>query len=174
MSADNPESKIVVFDTTAYAGNFEREMCAFITGQVGECQVGMEVAREIQEDLRHLAWYEHNIVHEADDHGCERPTYIWPTPGRFNNGYGGHYDDTPEVRATLDARSATANFPAYESVAIFVEALPPEDVLAEMVERAKQFCTDNNIGYKGCRLLEPRYETKHMRVVVGHDEVHRG
>ncbi|KKK83825.1 hypothetical protein LCGC14_2789530, partial [marine sediment metagenome] len=34
------DSWIFIIDTDSYAGNFEREMCAYITGRVGECGVG--------------------------------------------------------------------------------------------------------------------------------------
>lgn len=36
---------IFVVDTEQYAGNFERGMCAFMTGMLGECGVGSEEAR---------------------------------------------------------------------------------------------------------------------------------
>jgi hypothetical protein len=39
------ERLLFVVDTDTYAGNFEREMCAYITGQVGECEVGEEIAK---------------------------------------------------------------------------------------------------------------------------------
>jgi hypothetical protein len=173
MAVDNPESKIVVIDTDSYAGNFEREMCAFITGQVGECHVGSGVAWEEEENIRHLSWFKDHIAQEEDDDQCARPASIWQTPGRFNDGYGGHYDDTPEVRASLDPRCASARHPAYESVAIFVDELPPDEVLAEMVERAQAYCAEHGIKYRGCRLLEPQYAVKEVQVHVGHLEVLR-
>lgn len=36
---------ILVADTNQYAGNFERELCAYITGQYGECSVGADIAK---------------------------------------------------------------------------------------------------------------------------------
>lgn len=158
MSAENPTSNVFVVDTNKYAGNFEREMCAFITGQVGECGVGDGTAEEEAENIRNLPWFQDNVAQEADEHECYRPASIWPSPGRFNDGYGGHHDDTPEVRASL-GKYGSAQFPAYESVAIFLEELPPQDVLAEMVERAQAYCLQNDIGYKGYRLLRPVFET---------------
>ena len=35
-------SYTIIIDTDEYSGNFEREMCAYCTGQVGECEVGEE------------------------------------------------------------------------------------------------------------------------------------
>ena len=36
----------VLIKTDSYAGNFEREMCAHVTGHVGECEVGEEFVDE--------------------------------------------------------------------------------------------------------------------------------
>lgn len=43
------ETYQLLVKTNCYAGNFERELCAFMTGQVGDCEVGDEfVEEEIQ------------------------------------------------------------------------------------------------------------------------------
>ena len=36
----------LVVKTNSYAGDFEREYCAYVTGQVGECEVGWEMVIE--------------------------------------------------------------------------------------------------------------------------------
>lgn len=36
----------IVIKTNQYAGNFERELCAHLTGIVGECEVGEEYVDE--------------------------------------------------------------------------------------------------------------------------------
>lgn len=171
MSVYNPDAKVIVIDTAQYAGNFEREMVAFITGQVGECGVGDGVAEEERENIANIAWFDGHAVQVADDNGCERPASIWPSPGRFNDGYGGHHDDTKAVRDTLPAQVAKARWPAYESVAFFVDELPPEAVLTEVVERARRYCEDEGLTYLNCRLLVPRYQAVTVQKVVGHDEV---
>ena len=38
------EKYLFVIDTDSYSGNFEREMCAYCTGQIGDCEVGIEHA----------------------------------------------------------------------------------------------------------------------------------
>ena len=82
---------VFVVDTDQYAGNFERELCAFVTGHIGECGVGAEEAEEFRKD--HLENpFEKAILHYPDEHGCSRPVSIWSTPGRFNDGMGGHFD----------------------------------------------------------------------------------
>ncbi len=170
MAVHNPDAKVVVIDTCQYAGNFEREMVAYITGQFGECGVGDGVADEERENIRNLDWFDDHTVQVADDNGCERPASIWPSPGRFNDGYGGHHDDTPEARKALGSRGF-ARHPAYESVAYFVDELPPAQVLEEIVARAREFCAHNALTYLGCRLMEPTYRTVSVQQVSGHIDV---
>ncbi len=84
---------IFVIDTNNYAGNFEREMCAYITGQFGECGVGDDVAEAARPNIRNLEWFKTHIKHKRDDSGCRRPVSIYATPGWFNNGMGGVFPD---------------------------------------------------------------------------------
>jgi hypothetical protein len=165
MSFDNPNSNLVVFDTRQYAGNFERDMCAFIIGRAGYFGEGGEHVPAAQAVLQHLEWYDDNIVPVEDDEGCEHIVTIWPTVGRFK--FGDSYDDTPEVRATLSGQAAVSTNPSYESVAILVDEFPPADVLAEMVARAQQYCALKGLTYAGHRLLAPQYKEKSVQYVAG-------
>lgn len=124
----------IVIDTEQYSGNFEREMCAYITGQIGECSVGNDWVREYSETIKHLDWWEEHILQRPDDreHPCYRPVAIYPTVGWYNDGYGGHLKETG-----ADVKS---RYPAYMSVAIFTDKLPPDAVLIELTERAREFC----------------------------------
>lgn len=93
-----------LIDTDSYSGNFERELCAWITGQVGECGVGDGLAESARAYLPNdlVRWFEFHTGHVADDHGCSRPAAIWPTPGFFNDGFGNQWPedaDPEEVRA---------------------------------------------------------------------------
>lgn len=90
----------LVVDTNRYAGNFERESIAFATGRVGECGVGMGEACEAEEDLsaEQLEWWAEHVIANVDEHGVSRPAFIYPTPGMFNNGVGGHFPATEEGR----------------------------------------------------------------------------
>lgn len=148
MSVETPDAKLLVIDTGEYAGNFERRMCAYVTGQVGECQVGEEEAEKAVQVLKHLEWIEDHIQHIEDEYGCERPVSIWPTEGQMQ----------------------TARHPAYNSVAIFFDEVPPAEVLAEMVARAIEFCAKKGLAYKGYRLLEPVYQVKvvEMTTITGY------
>lgn len=84
----------IIVNTNKYSGNFEREMCAAATSQIGECEVGMEFI-----DYEHLFknWWEENIIQNNDD-GCYRPVTICQTEGFINDGMGGNFRDTPENR----------------------------------------------------------------------------
>ena len=96
---------IFIVDTEDYAGDFEREMCGYLTGIVGECGVGVEGRRKYLEDMgleldqeRYYAPvvgnpFEEIIKQVPDEHGCRRPASIYLTPGWYNDGHGGHYDE---------------------------------------------------------------------------------
>ena len=58
----------IVVKTNSYGGNFEREMCAYTTGHIGECGVGEELVDEAIEKK-----FEAYICEEPDDNGCYRP-----------------------------------------------------------------------------------------------------
>ena len=172
MSVENVTSVVVAIDTNEYAGNFEREMCAFVTGQVGECGVGEELVKEAQEELAQDTfnntgeWIEEHIVSEPDDSDCPccRPCSIWPTPGRVNNGSGAHFN---EQELPKEYSWQGVHWPAYESVAIFFDEVPPKEVMEVIVERAKRFATERpdwkswkgekkSLTVIGVRVLEPK------------------
>lgn len=96
MAIKNPKHKAIVIDTEQYAGNFEREMCSYLTGQYGDCGVGKDIAEAVSNEIVHLGWWNRYSAQEANECGIERPVSIWPTPGWFNNGMGGEYRDVPE------------------------------------------------------------------------------
>jgi len=61
----------LVIKTSEYTGNFEREMCAFLTGHVGECEVGNDLTRV----LPNKPDFE-NLQQVPDEHGCHRPVSL--------------------------------------------------------------------------------------------------
>jgi hypothetical protein len=144
---------IFVVDTNLYAGNFEREMCGYVTGTYGECGVGIEEAECFVKSLNQAGQdgaalqeaFAAIISQEPDDsdHPCYRPAGIWPTPGRWNNGQGQHFDD-----ADFDAKKSWQGraWPAYESVAIFFQERPTPDQLALMAQRIQLFAERHNRG----------------------------
>ena len=173
MSIENQKvhCKIIVIDTTSFTGNYERELCAYLTGQVGDCGVGSELAELAEEGMKHLDWWNNNICPQESEDGSEfyRPCSIWPTEGIS-------YLGEPVKPGERIA-------PGYFSVAIFVEEFPPEEVLQEMLERLKVFSKnpeqlyiDNGFHKKldsqeltitGYRLIEPKVE----KVLVEVDKV---
>ena len=63
-----------VIDTDSYAGNFEREMTAHITGIIGECEVGKEYIEKLSIDFEEI------VKQVPDENGCRRPTDCWESP----------------------------------------------------------------------------------------------
>lgn len=88
---------VLVIDTNKYAGNFERDMTAFITGQVGECEVGEETAEQVPADVKKVFEFDEESVldQRADDHGCHRPTAIWQNKEGIYNSVGIFFQSQP-------------------------------------------------------------------------------
>ena len=69
------ESYILLIKTDQYVGEFERDLCAYATGCIGDCGVGRKEAKIFQDenpdvDLSNL------IGKEMDDYGCSRPVGV--------------------------------------------------------------------------------------------------
>jgi len=146
---------VFIIDTDQYAGNFEREMCAYCTGTVGQCEVGEEMTILFGEDFNLVAdnWDEDNpfmdYVDEwvMDDNGCGRPTSIWRSP----SGDG------------------------CNSVAIFFQQEPTEELIKIMKERSSDFAKnrpdrkeywegDKPMKILGFRLLKQEVTTTELSV----------
>lgn len=138
----NNDLYLYVIDTDSYAGAFEREMCAFITGIFGECNVGEEMAKAAIEELtsEELAWMESNVYAEPDDSGCFRPVSTFPNP-RWYNIDGKHFrfaDKMPEGKF----------YPSYASVAIFFGTMPPKPIRELLEKRAREYVSRETL-YEG-------------------------
>ncbi len=109
---------IFVIDTNQYAGNFERTMCAYCTGMIGDCEVGIDLAQEFYDDFGFSSGDENVFEEYIDPHimdynGCGRPTSIWK-------------DDN-------------------KSVAIFFHKQPTLELISIMKERAYKFVCSEEI-----------------------------
>lgn len=95
----------LVIKTDSYAGNFERELCAHVTGHIGECEVGNKF---VEKDITNM--FMDYIVSLADDHGCYRPVEIYDD----NDGYNSlviyfSVEPTPEQINIIKQRVETFN-----------------------------------------------------------------
>jgi hypothetical protein len=72
MIKESKEVKLIVC-TDKYAGNFERSATAYITGVVGDCDVGSDEAQDVYEDTLDIAEF---VRQKIDDNGIWRPTSI--------------------------------------------------------------------------------------------------
>lgn len=133
------EKYIFIVDTTEYAGDFEREMCAFCTGVIGDCEVGREEKKkwiEAYGEDKADEMYE-MMEQRPDEHGCRRPVSIVPTPGYINTGMGKHIKEK-------DAKPEDERYPAYQSVAMYFYERPTKEVINMIKERAKLFTKTND------------------------------
>lgn len=79
-----------------------------------------------------------NLVRKVlNDHECAEVGQIWPTPGRVNDGMGRHMD-TAEFEA-LAGKKRRQSFPAYESVAIRLQARPSPEAVGIEKTRAEAY-----------------------------------
>ena len=134
---------IFVIDTSQYAGNFERQMCAYCTGQIGECGVGDEFVDEKIADI----FGEDIDCFVMDDHGCGRPVSIWPVDNPERRG-GGH---------------------PYNAVAIFFNQRPTSKQIDTMKTRAKEFA-ENQPDEEGKSWIKEKHpmEIKGFHLVYQH------
>jgi hypothetical protein len=123
-----------IIDTNSYAGNFEREICAYLTGKVGECEVGWELVEIFENENTDSISFNNvcSIISDQDD-PCPRPCYIEITPGWFNDGVGNHCKVDNKNPKNID------KFPAYCSVAIFFKTKPSQIQIDLMKARAIKF-----------------------------------
>lgn len=85
MAVENFESPYaIIIDTDSYTGNFERELCAYITGSVGECGVGESKAEDFSDEHpdSNLPDMTDNV---PDDSGCYRPVSIYNDGDSYNS-----------------------------------------------------------------------------------------
>lgn len=113
----------LIIDTEQYAGNFEREMTAFLTGHVGECGVGEERVEEMAKDRPAFE----NVIDISDDRGCRRPCSRWPTPGWHNDGHGEYI------------KGDKGKYAAFLSVAIFFDSHPKLEQIKWIKSHAVDF-----------------------------------
>ena len=146
MAAEIPRNETIwvfLIDTDSYAGNFERELCAYLTGHVGDCEVGKKDARLFVEDIGDPEEYFPNIKKMPDDNGCYRPASIWETDGKFQK---------------IEHQGKTLNNILYNSVAVFFNEKPTAYQILLMKDRAgKEFQVKHGrkpVKIKGFRLLE--------------------
>jgi hypothetical protein len=97
---------ILVIDTDAYAGNFEREICGYTTGVVdserGHGETQAEDAREANPELT-SSMMAKSTTCRHDEYGDVSNT-IRATPGRLNNGMGFAYNAN-DAAAEIDAKA---------------------------------------------------------------------
>lgn len=154
-------------DTNAYAGCFERHLCAFVTGKIGDCTVGLAECEEFKKSGAELA--ADLVVCMFDEHGSYKPCSLQPTPGFFVVHGDVFKDGTPteviagkirrdlrskasalrrhgrlEMSLRLEAIAATdkpvivTNY-AMQSVGINLSRRPSEPEIQLMKERSKLF-----------------------------------
>jgi hypothetical protein len=125
----NPSTEVeylLIVDTNLYAGNFEREMTAFATGVLGECQVGDEMLEDFFEgaaafgydvdpdDMNAVSPFEGLMAQKGDGEGCNRPCAISLKDGEYNS-VEMYMDQRPADRDLAFITERIHAFPAYSA-----------------------------------------------------------
>ena len=106
----------LIIDTDSYAGNFEREICAYCTGIIGDCGVGKEYVKYYNDEEAFK--FEEIIAQVPDDHAYLRPASIDMAPGERSN----------------------------NSVVIFFEEQPTKGQISIIKDRAQKFFVERYEG----------------------------
>ena len=138
------EKYTFVIDTNQYSGNFERELCAFVSGHVGDCGVGSEAAEQYlaQTKREPLPFIEQ---HRDDDDNCLRPCAIYLTPGWFNDGMGGHFLDGQEAEALIHYRAEVIKYAEQQIENVKHWNWPKQDEQEEIARRQQEISDVNNL-----------------------------
>ncbi len=100
-----------IVDTDSYAGNFERAMTAYMTGQIGDCGVGKDFIEPIPMDFSKI------IQQLKDEHGKARPTRLWHSPASQCNSVAIFFKKRPSDEEVAFLKSRALLFDAkYEEI----------------------------------------------------------
>lgn len=135
---DDGDNFVLIIDTNLYSGNFHREMAAYLLNAAALLGFGDGPTAE-NEDFQDAAAEDPRLWVMQDMVGIRTHTEygdttndIWATPGRLNDGMGHHFDAAPGQKG----------YPAFESVAIFLEAPFNAEQLELIKSRAEAFAAD--------------------------------
>lgn len=124
----------VVIDTTQYAGNFHREMAAYMTGKPVDSYVGYEFARLANGKVKNKKWLNEHLIEKMD---------------RYHDIPRCHYSDIfPRLHSELPTTHLYSIYSQYNGIIFFFDEMPPLVVIDELVERAIDFATNLHSIYK--------------------------
>jgi hypothetical protein len=188
------EKYLLIIDTEEYAGNFERQLCGYVTGQADYDTQGKEEAdiflNEVDADIAN--WFEENIVSITDVNGNDQFVKLSPTPGWFNDGVGNHYKNgcdpllvvkkynkiqkkykekypnssSCELVTSIDE---IVKYPAYMSIEIMFYKKPSNIIIDLVAERARKFCEDSRFDFRPEKITAIRL----VKRIIKDEEVRR-
>ncbi|MEK6832587.1 MAG: hypothetical protein AABY32_00950 [Nanoarchaeota archaeon] len=169
-----------VIDTEQYAGNFQREMAAYITGRWdfethGEKEADAFIKEEGEETSRK---FDETIIGINDDeHGWFVAALI-ATPGWFNNGLGGEFRDGQDKEAEKHYNKESKRwegkygdkaekyngqkYPSYQSIGVVFSKKPTDKMIETMKRRAKDYAKN----YKDCIGRKQKINITNFRLVT--------
>ena len=143
--------KVFLMDTNSYAGNFEREMYAYIGSQASD-GIGEDEAEIVMLEIpENVSLFELLVDDVVDENGYNSTFTIFPNSRYGNDGIGNQAMLTRENQNRY-------HWPANNSVAIYFARLPETGLVELMKNRARDFVSRGifklKVGIEGFRLLE--------------------
>lgn len=80
---------IILITTNCYAGHFEKDLTAYITGHTGECTTGIEAAEDFRKNVEDDTLFS-ELAFREDDEGYSMPCAVWR-----NNSIAIFFDEKP-------------------------------------------------------------------------------
>jgi hypothetical protein len=99
----------IIIDTDQYAGNFERKLCAYCTGQLGECGIGEEYSQMYNlEENENL--FDNVLELVPDEYGCFRPVTICSSPSSLSTSVMIYFNEVPSEEMIKIIKDRTYKF----------------------------------------------------------------
>jgi len=157
-------ARTLLIDTDAYAGNFDRQLFAFIFGHWASYDEPSYINEICEVATRDLGPDEGRLfrlleMRDREHDGNYHSSFIdiYPTPGFWRNGAGHHFPNK------MKPGKGQTTFPAYQTLGVFVKFkyVFPVDLLRIVKKRARMFA---KFKIRGFRLITTTSNTTTYKI----------
>jgi len=130
------EKYTLLVNTNSYAGNFERELTAYCTGVIGECEVGEELVDNFNDEIAFhfnipCDYFSDSLEQRADDYDCYRPCQIERNKDGIYNTVGINFYNKPTEKEVNIIKYAANKFGEQNNIDIISFSLKVETTTIE-------------------------------------------
>ncbi len=129
----------LLINTDSYAGNFEREMTAYCTGVIGECEVGEELIEKFNDEIAlnfniPNDYFEDKLAQKPDEYGCYRPCQIERNEDGIYNTVGINFNNEPTTKDIEIIKYAASQFVEKNNIKIIDFSLKIDTTITKVVK----------------------------------------